>query len=54
MGRSVRDGDGMDDGISRLTGRIEAWQMLCNDAEASKMTAGTDQRATAMTAAKTI
>jgi len=51
----VRDSPAMDDVIKMMSSLIEAWQMVCTDAEAAKITAANqDQVATAMTAPRTI
>lgn len=49
----VRDSRAMEDVIAMMSSLIEAWQVVCNDAEATKITAGQDS-STALTAARTI
>ncbi|MDR2945149.1 MAG: flagellar export chaperone FliS [Candidatus Adiutrix sp.] len=51
----VRDSPAMDDVISMMSSLIEAWQTVCNDAEAAQAAAARPQPiTTATTAARTI
>lgn len=49
----VRDSRAMEEVIDMMSSLIEAWQVVCNDSEAAKITAGQDS-STALTAARTI
>ncbi len=49
----VRDSPAMADVIEMMSSLIEAWQTVCADAEASRVTAGQDSP-TSLTAARTI
>jgi len=50
----TRDSPAMDDVIEMMSSLIEAWQMVCTDAEASKIAAGADQTTATITAPRTI
>lgn len=50
----VRESSAMDDVIEMMTSLIEAWQMVCNDAEAARFAGGADQTPAALTAPRTI
>jgi len=49
----VRDSRAMEDVIAMMSSLIEAWQVVCSDAEAAKITAA-QENSTALTAARTI
>lgn len=49
----VRDSTAMEDVIEMMTSLIEAWQVVCNDADASKVAAAQENVA-ALTAGRTI
>lgn len=49
----VRDSRAMEEVIDMMSSLIEAWQVVCSDAEATKITTGQDS-STALTAARTI
>ena len=50
----VKDSQAMDDVIEMMASLIEAWQSVCSNSEAAKVTAGQDNSNTALTAARTI
>ncbi|MDL2259458.1 flagellar export chaperone FliS [Deltaproteobacteria bacterium OttesenSCG-928-K17] len=50
----VRDSAAMEDVIEMMSSLIEAWQTVCNDAEAARVTAGQENTTAAMTAGRTI
>ncbi len=50
----ARDSKAMEDVIGMLESLVEAWQQICNDAEAMRMAAGQDMVGMSTTATKTI
>ncbi len=50
----TRDTKAMDDVIEMMSSLIEAWQKVCTDAEALRLTAGQEPQKAALTAARTI
>lgn len=49
----ARDSQAMEDVVEMMSSLIEAWQKVCTEAEATRITAGQDS-STALTAARTI
>ena len=50
----TRDSKAMDDVVEMMVSLVEAWQKVCTDAEALRLTAGQEPQKAALTAARTI